>query len=86
MDTSFNGLINDNNGFQYKIYLHKTDLKINIGDFVNLDLIVKNEFNTPIFNSYNNGMPIQIIVNKGVSNGDIMSALTKLCEGDSAVF
>ncbi|MDB4926686.1 MAG: hypothetical protein JWR23_2742 [Mucilaginibacter sp.] len=85
------GLASCNGGYQtgesgilYRIYTGKTGPKIKEGDFVTANIIVKNDADSIISNTYEKGGARPLLVAKSSTKGDVLSALPLLSEGDSA--
>ncbi len=73
------------NGMLYKIYVDKAGPKIKDGDFVNANIIVKNDADSLIQSTYDDGTAQPLVVQSQIK-GDIYSAMHLLTEGDSASF
>jgi FKBP-type peptidyl-prolyl cis-trans isomerase FkpA len=86
------GLAGCNGGFQkgdggllYRIVDDKSGPSIKAGDFVTLNFIEKNDADSLIASSYDNGQPVPLVMRKTQNKGDAISALSLLSEGDSAI-
>ena len=86
------GLASCNGGFQkgeggllYKIITDKSGPKIKTGDFVSIDIVIKNDADSIMLNSYDLGHPIPQLLPAPGFKGDIYAGLQFLSEGDSAV-
>lgn len=79
-----NGFKKGDGGLLYKIVEDKSGPSIKAGDFVSLNVIIKNDADSVMMNSYESGGRKQLI-EKIQEKGDIFSALTELSEGDSAI-
>lgn len=84
--TSCNQFKQGEGDLQYKIITDKGGDKIEIGDFVVLNLIEKTEGDSVLFSSYDAGQEIMMNRQKSLFKGDVFSGLSHLSEGDSAVF
>ena len=78
------GFKKDDGGMLYNIYVDKGGPKIQTGDFVSVNLIAKRDDDSVLFNTYDQGHPVQTLVPKPQFKGDIFTGLQKLAEGDSA--
>jgi FKBP-type peptidyl-prolyl cis-trans isomerase len=78
------GFKKDDGGLLYNIYVDKGGPKIQTGDFVSVNLIAKRDDDSVLFNTYDQGHPVQTLVPKPQFKGDIFTGLEKLAEGDSA--
>jgi FKBP-type peptidyl-prolyl cis-trans isomerase FkpA len=72
-------------GLLYNIVDDKSGPSIQPGDFVALNVIVKNDADSIMFNTYDNGLPNMQIYQKSKVKGDAVAALQYLSEGDSAI-
>lgn len=79
-----NGFKKGDSGLLYKIVEDKSGPSIKAGDFVSLNVIIKNDADSVMMSSYEAGHREQLI-EKVQQKGDIFSALTELSEGDSAI-
>jgi len=86
------GLASCNGGFKkgadgmlYDIIIDKSGPRMMPGDFVSLNLTVKNDADSVIGSTYDLGRPAVQLMQKPQSKGDIYSALELLSEGDSAI-
>jgi FKBP-type peptidyl-prolyl cis-trans isomerase FkpA len=73
-----------NNGMLYNIYTEKSGPRIKEGDFVLANLVIKNDADSVLLSTYEQGRPSPMILPKPQFKGDIYEALTLLTEGDSA--
>ncbi len=73
-----------NNGMLYNIYTEKSGPRIKEGDFVLANLIIKNDADSVLLSTYDQGRPSPMILPKAQFKGDIYEAITLLTEGDSA--
>lgn len=85
------GLASCNSGFKeapggmlYDIHVDKGGPKIQQGDFISVDLVVKTDGDSLLFSTYQQGHPQLAVLPKLQTHGDIMSAFEYLAEGDSA--
>jgi FKBP-type peptidyl-prolyl cis-trans isomerase FkpA len=85
------GLTSCNGGFKktqggllYEIHSTQNNTTIQPGDFVFLNMIVKNDADSVMFSTYESGQEQHLIVPKPQSKVDIISGLLLLAEGDSA--
>ena len=78
------GLKKGQGGMLYDIHVDKGGEKIKDGDFISVQLIVKTDGDSILFNTYEMGHPSYTVVPKPQSKGDIYSGLELLAEGDSA--
>jgi FKBP-type peptidyl-prolyl cis-trans isomerase FkpA len=86
------GLASCNGGFKtapggllYNIVDDKSGPSIQAGDFVSLNIILKNDADSVMFSSYEQGTPFMRILQKPQQKGDVFSGFQYLSEGDSAV-
>ena len=86
------GLASCNGGFKklpggllYDIVDDKPGPSIQVGDFVSLNYIIKNDADSVLSSSFESGQPSAQILPKPQSKGDVISALLLLSEGDSAI-
>jgi FKBP-type peptidyl-prolyl cis-trans isomerase FkpA len=79
------GLQKGEGGMLYNIIVDKPTPKIQIGDFVDINFVIKNDADSTLVSSYEMGHPVPQIMQKAQSKGDIYSALLLMSEGDSAV-
>lgn len=73
-----------NNGMLYNIYTEKSGPRIKEGDFVLANLIIKNDADSVLLSTYEQGRPSPMVLPKAQFKGDIYEAITLLTEGDSA--
>src|SRR6185437_9288247 len=73
-------------GMLYKIIVDKDGPSIKPGDFVVLNITLKNDADSVLNSTYENGMPSMVNFPKPTKKGDLVSAVELLSEGDSAVF
>lgn len=86
------GLASCNGGFKtgpggllYNIVDDKMGPTMQPGDFFSVNLTVKNDADSVLFSSYDQGTPFMRVLAKPQQKGDIMAGLAYLSEGDSAV-
>lgn len=72
------------NGMLYNIYNDKGGPKIKVGDFVNLDIMIKDDGDSVLFSTYEAGQPKPMYLPKAQTKGDIYDAIQLLSDGDSA--
>jgi FKBP-type peptidyl-prolyl cis-trans isomerase FkpA len=73
-----------NNGMLYNIYTEKSGPRIKEGDFVLANLVIKNDADSVLLSTYEQGRPSPMLLPKPQFKGDIYEAITLLTEGDSA--
>jgi len=85
------GLASCNGGFKqadggllYEIHVDKGGTTIQPGDFISANVIAKTDGDSILFNTYDQGRPVETIVPKPQFKGDIFTGLALLAEGDSA--
>jgi FKBP-type peptidyl-prolyl cis-trans isomerase FkpA len=85
------GLASCNGGFKqadggllYEINTDKGGPTIQTGDFISANLVIKNDGDSILMSTYDQGHPVQTVIPKSQFTGDIFSGLTLLSEGDSA--
>jgi FKBP-type peptidyl-prolyl cis-trans isomerase FkpA len=86
------GLASCNGGFKkgaggllYDIIKDKGAPRIKEGDFVSLNVIIKNDADSVLLSTYDNGIQSMELLPKSQQKGDVLSAIELLGEGDSAV-
>ncbi|MCC8426818.1 FKBP-type peptidyl-prolyl cis-trans isomerase [Mucilaginibacter sp. UR6-11] len=72
------------NGMLYNIYTDKSGPKIKEGDFVLTNLVIKNDADSVLLSTYDQGRPTPLILPKPQFKGDVFDAIKLLAEGDSA--
>lgn len=72
------------NGILYNVYTEKSGPKIKEGDFLLAHVIIKNDADSVLVNSYEQGRPSPMVLPKPQFKGDVYEAITLLAEGDSA--
>lgn len=73
-------------GLRYKIYTKSTGRKAMVGDIIKLHMIIHTSTDSLLDNSYTNGQPYDIRIEKSGFAGDLMEGLLLLSKGDSATF
>ncbi len=73
------------NGMLYDIIVDKSGPQIMPGDFVSLNLTFKNDADSVLGSTYDNGTPYMSLFQKPQQKGDIFSGIEMLSEGDSAI-
>ncbi|MBD1394185.1 FKBP-type peptidyl-prolyl cis-trans isomerase [Mucilaginibacter glaciei] len=71
-------------GMLYNIHVDKPGTNLQAGDFISLNLTLKNEADSVLGSTYDLGHPINNIMQKPQAKGDISAAFLMLSEGDSA--
>src|ERR1700744_5933325 len=79
------GFKQDDGGMLYNVVVDKGGAKIQPGDFVSADVIVKRDDDSVLQSTYETGKRIETAIPKPQGKGDIISGLLKLSEGDSAI-
>jgi len=84
------GLASCNGGFKkgdagmlYNIHTDKSGPNVKIGDFLIVNLTVKNDADSLLFSTYDNGRPAPLVLQAG-TKGDVYDGMRFLSEGDSA--
>ena len=78
------GFKKGDNGMLYNIHVDKGGAKIKEGDFITVNVTMKNDADSVMFSSYDQGRPVPMVVPKSQNRGDVMAGLQLLAEGDSA--
>jgi FKBP-type peptidyl-prolyl cis-trans isomerase FkpA len=85
------GLASCNSGFKkgaggllYNIHEDKDGPTIKEGDFIAVNLILKNDADSVLVNTYDGGRPQPTLMPKSQFKGDVFAGLQLLSEGDSA--
>jgi FKBP-type peptidyl-prolyl cis-trans isomerase FkpA len=85
------GLASCNGGFKkgdggllYNIHVDKGGPKVQEGDFISVDLVVKTDGDSVLFSTYEAGHPSLTVLQKPQARGDIYAGIKLLAEGDSA--
>lgn len=85
--TNGGGSWQNKNGLEYKIIKDNKGKKAQVGDIVEMNVVIKIEDSTLANSAKENmGKPVQMPVQPPMYRGDWLSGLTLLGEGDSAVF
>lgn len=71
-------------GLLYNIHTDKPGANIQPGDFISLNLTLKNEADSVLGSTYDLGHPVNNVMQKAQQRGDISTGLLMLSEGDSA--
>lgn len=71
-------------GFLYNFYTSNSGTKIKEGDFLIANLIIKNDADSVLMSTYDQGRPSPLVLPKATYKGDIFDALKLFAEGDSA--
>ncbi|HZY37551.1 MAG TPA: FKBP-type peptidyl-prolyl cis-trans isomerase [Mucilaginibacter sp.] len=86
------GLASCNGGFKkapggllYDIVVDKAGPSIQPGDFVSLNITLKNDADSVLFSTYDQGSPFMRVMQKPQQASDVFSGFLYLSEGDSAV-
>ncbi len=86
------GLASCNGGFKtapggllYNIVVDKTGPSLQPGDFMSVDITLKNDADSVLGTTYDQGVPFMRIFQKPQQKGDFFSGLEQLSEGDSAI-
>ncbi|MDB5139944.1 MAG: hypothetical protein JWR12_1860 [Mucilaginibacter sp.] len=82
---SCNGFKKGDGGLLYNIIVDKGGPSIKPGDFVSLNLTLKNDADSVIGSTYQMGHPAMQMMQKPQAKGDIYQGLELLSEGDSAI-
>lgn len=72
-------------GAQYKIITHNTGNRIKLQDVITLNMTLKTEHDSVLFNSYAMGHPMQVQVQPSQNVGDLMDVFPLLTVKDSAI-
>ena len=73
-------------GFKYILYTESKGPKAEIGNYLTIKLIYKNNIDSVLFNSDSSGGPIRFLLEKIPFKGSYEDGLTNLSAGDSATF
>lgn len=71
-------------GFLYNFYTSNSGPKVKEGDFLLANLIIKNDADSVLMSTYDQGRPSPLILPKATYPGDVFDALKLFAEGDSA--
>ncbi len=80
------GLKKGDGGLLYSIHEDKDGAPVKEGDFISVNIIAKNDVDSVLLNSYDQGKPMPTLMPKSQFKGDIYSGIGMLSEGDSATF
>src|SRR6201996_414596 len=72
-------------GLLYNIVVDKDGPTIKDGDFLSLEAIEKTDADSVLLNTYEQGHHALMLMQPGLSKGDVTSAIKYLSEGDSAI-
>jgi FKBP-type peptidyl-prolyl cis-trans isomerase FkpA len=78
------GFKKGDNGMLYNINVDKSGPKIKQGDFLTVNLTIKNDADSLLVSTYDQGHAAPLMLQKSATKGDIFDALQLLAEGDSA--
>ncbi len=84
MGCSNAGFDQTKNGVLYKIHTHGNTKKAKIGDYVEMQFIVKTDKDSVLSSTYKAKRPVKFMVQKSRSIADLMDVIQLLSEGDSA--
>lgn len=73
-------------GFKYIIYTKSEGPKIQLGDYVTLIMVYKNEKDSVLFDSRNSSLPLRFQLDKIPFKGSFEDGLLNLAKNDSATF
>jgi FKBP-type peptidyl-prolyl cis-trans isomerase FkpA len=80
------GFQKSDGGMLYNIVDHKSGATpIKQGDFISLQGVIKNDKDSVLNSTYEMGQPSALVMPKPVYKGDLISALSMMSEGDSAI-
>lgn len=74
----------DPDGSKYQIHTEGKGKKVNIGDMITFDLVIKAPNDSTFENTYKRNQPVVLVAQKGTYKGSFENALMHLTEGDSA--
>jgi len=72
------------NGLMYKIHTHGNTKKAKIGDYVEMEFVVKTDKDSVLSSTYKAKKPVKFMVQKSRSVADLMDIIQLLSENDSA--
>ncbi len=78
------GFKKGDNGLLYNKYTDKSGPKVKEGDFIMVNLVVKNDADSVLFSTYEAGRPSPLLLPKPQYKGDLFDGMKLLTEGDSA--
>ncbi len=78
------GFKKGDNGLLYNIHIDKGGPKVKEGDFLLVNLTVKNDADSVLFSTYDAGRPTPLLLPKPQAKGDVFEGMRLLAEGDSA--
>lgn len=73
-------------GLRYRIVKGNQGDRIKEGDFAALNVLIKTDRDSVLFDSYKDGRPLSVVIPKPKYSGDIYTGIRLLTEGDSAIF
>jgi len=73
-------------GLQYKIFVDKPGKTAQVGEFIKMDMVVKNSKDSTLRNTYKEGQPVQAPIQQPPFKGSLEEGFLMLSEGDSAEF
>ena len=73
-------------GFKYVIYTKSEGPKIQLGDYVTLIMVYKNDKDSILFDSRNSALPLRFQLDKIPFKGSFEDGLLNLAKNDSATF
>jgi len=82
--SSCGGFKKGDGGMLYNIHVDKSGETIKEGDYIAINLVVKTDADSVMFDSYEQGHPILTPMPKPQTKGDVFTGLMLLSEGDSA--
>jgi len=74
----------DPDGSKYQIHESGNGKKVNVGDLLTFDLVIKAPNDTVFEDTYKRKQPITLVAQKGTYKGSFENALLHLTQGDSA--
>ncbi|CAH0996031.1 hypothetical protein EMA8858_02161 [Emticicia aquatica] len=74
----------DPDGSKYQVHEEGKGKKINIGDILTFDLVIKASNDSTFEDTYKRSQPITMVAQKGTYKGSFETSLLHLTEGDSA--
>ncbi len=73
-------------GLKYKIHVDKEGELVKLGDYVTLNMSYRTDSDSVLFDTYQAGNTVRLVVDAPTFKGDLMNGLMLLSEGDSATF
>ncbi|GAB2971095.1 hypothetical protein GCM10027049_00740 [Mucilaginibacter puniceus] len=71
-------------GLLYNIHTDKSTPVAQVGDFLSLNVVAKNDGDSVLFSTYETGNPQFLLLQAPQTKGDVFSGIALLSEGDSA--